>query len=113
MHRLAQGLGGLDTELKSIVAHACAAEAKFALAEMERLNAEALAALTGQHRVKLRAFPQDLIAAAREHSGDVLGELGGRSAAARKVHDSYLAFRERTGAWSRISIKAVLEAREG
>ena len=40
-------------------------EANFALAEMERLNAEALAALTGQHRVQLRAFPQDLIAAAR------------------------------------------------
>src|SRR5436309_12034811 len=59
----------LDSELKSIVAHACAAEANFALAEMERLNTEALAALTGQHRVQLRAFPQDLIAAAREVSG--------------------------------------------
>ena len=46
----------LDSELKSIVAHACAAEANFALAEMERLNTEALAALTGQHRVQLRAF---------------------------------------------------------
>ena len=42
-------------------------EANFALAEMERLNTEALAALTGQHNVQLRAFPQDLIAAARSH----------------------------------------------
>src|SRR3954451_7659530 len=55
----------LESELKSVVAHACAVEASFALAEMERLNTEALAALTGQHRVQLRAFPQDLIAAAR------------------------------------------------
>jgi TRAP-type mannitol/chloroaromatic compound transport system substrate-binding protein len=46
-------------------------------------------------------------------SRDVLGELAGRSAVAKKVHDSYVAFRERAGAWSRISIKAVLEAREG
>src|SRR5205807_639406 len=45
----------LDSELQSIVAHACAVEANFALAEMERLNTEALAALTGQHRVQLRA----------------------------------------------------------
>ena len=30
---------------------------------------------------------------------------------ARKVHDSYVAFRERVGAWSRISLRAVLEAR--
>jgi TRAP-type mannitol/chloroaromatic compound transport system substrate-binding protein len=80
---------------------------------MERLNTEALAALTGQHRVQLRAFPADVIALARRTSIDVLAELGGRSAAAKKVHDSYMAFRERTGAWSKISLKAVLEAREG
>ena len=99
--------------MKAIVQHACACEAQFALAEMERLNAEALVALTGQHGVKLRTFPQGLIAAARRQAGDVVGELAGKSAAARKVHDSYLAFRERTAQWSRISIKAVLEAREG
>jgi TRAP-type mannitol/chloroaromatic compound transport system substrate-binding protein len=105
--------GALDAGLKAIVASACAVEANFALAEMERLNTEALQALTGQHKVLLRAFPQDLIAAARGIGVDVLGELAGRSAGARKVHDSYVAFRERTGAWSKISLKAVLEAREG
>ena len=55
----------LDADLKAIVAHACATEANFALAEMERLNTEALAALTTQHRVQLRAFPADLIGSAR------------------------------------------------
>jgi len=103
----------LDAGLKAVVAHACAAEANFALAEMERLNVEALAALTGQHRVALRAFPAEVIAAARSMSGEVMGELGARSAAAKKVYDSYMAFRERAAAWSRISLKAVLEAREG
>src|SRR6516225_2173914 len=34
---------GLDSELKAIVQHACGLEAAFALAKMERLNAEALA----------------------------------------------------------------------
>jgi TRAP-type mannitol/chloroaromatic compound transport system substrate-binding protein len=104
---------GLDGELRAIVQHACAAEAAFALAEMERLNAEALAALTGQHGVKLKMFPASLIEAARRQAVDVVGELAGKSAVARKVHDSYVAFRDRTGAWSRISIRAVLEAREG
>ena len=103
----------LDAELKAIVAHACAAEASFALSEMERLNAEALAALTGRHNVQLRTFPPDVVNAARKVSADVLGELAGRSDAARKIHDSYLAFRERAAPWSRISIRAVLEAREG
>src|SRR5262247_349839 len=36
----------LDAELKAVVTHACATEANFALAEMERLNTEALTALT-------------------------------------------------------------------
>ena len=43
----------------------------------------------------------------------ILGELAARSERSRKIHASYTAFRERTAAWSQISIKAVLEAREG
>jgi hypothetical protein len=42
-----------------------------------------------------------------------VGIPAARSDLARKVHDSYAAFRDRTAAWSRVSIKAVLEAREG
>jgi TRAP-type mannitol/chloroaromatic compound transport system substrate-binding protein len=101
----------LDSEMKAIVSHACATEAAFALSEMERLNVEALNALVTQHNVKLVTFPTDLIAAASKESTAVLAELAGRSARAKKVHDSYLAFRERVSAWSRISIRAVLEAR--
>jgi TRAP-type mannitol/chloroaromatic compound transport system substrate-binding protein len=103
----------LDSETKAIVAHATAVEANFALSEMERLNAEALVALTGQHRVQLRAFPADVIAAARKEATDVLAELAARNDKARRVHASYTAFRERTAPWSRISLRAVLEAREG
>ena len=104
----------LDAELKAIVAHACAVEANFALAEMERLNTEALAALTGQHRVQLRGVPAGPDRRRARHQRPTCwASSAARSAVARKVHDSYVAFRERTGAWSRISIKAVLEAREG
>jgi TRAP-type mannitol/chloroaromatic compound transport system substrate-binding protein len=103
----------LEPDLKAIVAHACATEAAFALAEMERLNAEALAALIERHNVQLKEFPRDVVATARRQATDVLAELAGRSDMARKVHDSYAAFRARTAAWSRVSIKAVLEAREG
>jgi TRAP-type mannitol/chloroaromatic compound transport system substrate-binding protein len=102
----------LDVELKAIVAHACATEANFALSEMERLNTEALQALTERFSVQLRAFPQEVIAAARSTSTEVLSELGSRNAVTRKVFDSYMAFRERAGAWSKISLKSVLEARD-
>jgi TRAP-type mannitol/chloroaromatic compound transport system substrate-binding protein len=103
----------LDGEGKAIVAHACATEANFALAEMERLNAEALAALIERHAVQLRSFPADVVSAARKVSAEVLGELAARGEMTRKVHDSYAAFRDRTAPWSRVSIRAVLEAREG
>ena len=101
----------LAPDLQAIVAHACAAEAAYALAEMERLNAEALKALVGEHGVKLTAFPRDLVEAARREARDVLGELAARDAATAKVHASYVAFRERTAPWSRVSIEAVLGAR--
>ena len=103
----------LDAEMKAIVTIACAAEASFALAEMERLNIEALAALTTRDNVQLRTFPSDLIAAARREADGVLGELAGKSPGARKVHDAYVAFRDKIAPWSRISLQAVLEAREG
>ena len=103
----------LEADLKAIVAHACAAEATFALAEMERLNAEALAALIERNNVRLKSFPGEVVASARKVAADVLADLAARSDMARKVHDSYAAFRDRTAAWSRVSIKAVLEAREG
>jgi TRAP-type mannitol/chloroaromatic compound transport system substrate-binding protein len=101
----------LSDEFKAVIAHACAAEANYALAEMERLNAQALAALVTEHNVKLAAFPEDLISAARAQANDVLAELAGRSAITGKVHASYAAFRERTAPWSRISIESVLRAR--
>lgn len=103
---------GLPADLKAIVSHACAVEANYALAEMEWLNAMALAALTQEHNVKLAAFPADLVAAARKQATDVLGELSQRNALSAKVHDSYVAFRERTAPWSRVSIEAVLRGRD-
>jgi len=101
----------LSDELKAIIAHACATEANYALAEMERLNAQALAALVNEHKVKLAAFPEDLVEAARKQSTDVLNELAGKNEITGKVHASYTAFRERTAPWSRISIESVLRAR--
>ena len=101
----------LPDELKAIIAHACATEANYALAEMERLNAQALEVLVNEHKVKLAAFPQDIVDAAHKQADAVLDELAGRNAITGKVHASYVAFRARTAPWSRISIESVLRAR--
>jgi hypothetical protein len=52
-------------------------------------------------------------AAACKKASDVSGELASRSAITGKVHASYAAFRAATAPWSRVSIEAVLRAREG
>jgi TRAP-type mannitol/chloroaromatic compound transport system substrate-binding protein len=105
--------GALDADMKAIIAHACAAEASFALSEMDRLNAEALAALTERYGVKLQTFSGEIVAAARKQAADIMGELSTRSDIARRIGESYAGFRSRTAAWSRVSLKAVLEARDG
>jgi len=99
--------------MKAVIAHACAAEASFALSEMDRLNAEALAALTERYNAKLQTFSPEIVAAARKQAADVMGGLSGRSDIARRIGESYAGFRSRTAAWSRVSLKAVLEARDG
>jgi TRAP-type mannitol/chloroaromatic compound transport system substrate-binding protein len=78
---------------------------------MEKLNAEALSVMISQHGVKLREFPQRLVEAARGQARDVLAELASRDAASRKIHDSYMDFRAKVGAWSRVSLEKVLGAR--
>ena len=102
----------LDSEMRAIVAHACAAEASSALAEFERANADALDALVNKNNVKLFQFAPDIVRAARPHADAILADVAAGSAIAKKVHDSYTAFRARNALWSRVSIRAVLEARE-
>jgi TRAP-type mannitol/chloroaromatic compound transport system substrate-binding protein len=101
----------LDAQQKAIVAHACAAEAAFALNEMERLNVEALVALTERNGVRLRTFPAAMIEAARGHARDITGEIAGKSEIARKIVESYTTFRERAGRWANVSVRAVLDSR--
>lgn len=103
----------LDSFGKAVIAHACASEASYALSEIERLNIEALDALTTKHHVKIGYFPANLIAAARAHAGDILNGLAGRDQHSVRAVQSYQSFAVRSNAWANLSIKAVLEARAG
>jgi TRAP-type mannitol/chloroaromatic compound transport system substrate-binding protein len=102
----------LDSEMRAIVAHACAAEASSALAEFERANAEALEVLVTKNNVQLFQFPVEIVRTARPHADAILADVAAGSAIAKKVHDSYVKFRAGNARWSRVSIRAVLEARD-
>jgi TRAP-type mannitol/chloroaromatic compound transport system substrate-binding protein len=102
----------LDSEMRAIVAHACAAEASSALAEFERANAEALEVLVTKNNVQLFQFPVEIVRAARPHADAIIADVAAGSAVAKKIHDSYVKFRAGNARWSRVSIRAVLEARD-
>lgn len=102
---------GLDAQTRAIISHACAAEAAFALNEMERLNIEALKALTGEHKVQLRQFPAPVVSAARGQARDILDGIARTGDIARRIAESYLSFRERSAAWTEISLQAAFMAR--
>jgi TRAP-type mannitol/chloroaromatic compound transport system substrate-binding protein len=102
----------LPVDLKGAVQAASEAEQIVALAEIEKLNMEALALLVAGHGVKLRAFPAELITLARRHAGELMRDLATRSSMAGKVAESYAAFQTRISPWTRVSMHAALGARE-
>ncbi|GBD43726.1 Monocarboxylate 2-oxoacid-binding periplasmic protein [bacterium HR40] len=102
---------GLDDELKAVVAHACAAENAYALAESERANAEALKVLVHEHGVQLRRFPDEVIAAARHSAREVIARFDAAGGIEARIYRSYVAMLERLGDWPRVSVQGFLEAR--
>lgn len=102
----------LPADLKGVVQAASDAEQAVALAEIEKLNMDALAQLVGAHGVQLRGFPAALIQIARRHAADLARDLGTRSPMAVKVAESYRAFQARISPWTRVSLHAALGARE-
>jgi len=105
--------GALPDDLKAIVTNATEAENAFSLAEGDLQNARALAALTGEHGVKLVRFPEPMLSAARSAAADVLAKVAGYDEIAGRIAKSYAAVRKGAIDWSRVSTQAFLAARNG
>ncbi len=103
----------LEPELKAAVREACRAENAFALAESERRNAAALRTLTERHGVRLRRFPQDVLAATRAIARDLLAEFAREEGITGRIARSYQAMLEELGAWPKVGLASFLEARSG
>jgi TRAP-type mannitol/chloroaromatic compound transport system substrate-binding protein len=104
---------GLPPDLQAIVAHACAAENAYTLAEADARDGQALDTLVGQHGVALRRWPDTVVAEARTAAADLLADLAARGGIERRIHDSYMAALRRIQPWSRVSVEAYLGARGG
>jgi len=102
----------LSPDLKSIVENACAAENAFALSESDWENARALEELVSSSKAKLREFPEDVIATAREITPGILEKFVRGDPMAEEILASYGNALELSQGWSEVGRQAFLNARD-
>ncbi|MGH8458141.1 MAG: TRAP transporter substrate-binding protein, partial [Nevskiales bacterium] len=101
----------LPADLQATVRCACQATGANMLAEYAGRNQAALATLVNEHDVKVLPFPDEVMRALREASGQVLEELVADDPFSRKVYESVEQFRKNSIASTAIAEKAYLDMR--
>lgn len=102
----------LPADLQAVVSHVLAAENIRGLAEAEWQNAIYLNVLTEEKGTQLKAYPADVLSAAKAAADAVFDDLAGKSGIAGEIVDSYRTARARIQPWSKVSQAALLGARE-
>jgi len=93
----------LSPELKGVIEAACLAESAYVVAEFKARNQQALNTLVERHGVKLRRFPDDVLAALREHSTAAMERLAAADPVLGRVYAAYRDFAERSLDWTEFS----------
>lgn len=106
-----QAFDALPDDLKALVAACCEAVNNDMLAEYTARNQQALDALVREHGVELRRLPDDVMAALKRASEQVLEETAAADPFAHRVYTSMRAFRAQTQAWHAVSEEAFYAAR--
>jgi TRAP-type mannitol/chloroaromatic compound transport system substrate-binding protein len=101
----------LPEDLQLIVANCCQAINNQMLAEYTARNQQALEKLQKEPNVKFMPLPEDVIAALKQASNQVLSELAAKDVFAKKAYDSLRAFQADAKAWHEISEVAFYNAR--
>lgn len=101
----------LPDDLKALLDACCRAINDDMLAEYTARNQDALRQLVDTHKVEFRRLPDPVLAALREQADAVLADLARSDAFAKRVHDSYVAYRAQVRAWAAVSEVAFYQAR--
>ena len=101
----------LPDDLQAIIEVATRAINEDMLAEYTARNNAALRELVNKHGVKVRPFPEDVLAKLRDVSNDVLVEMGRDSPMAERIHASFTSFSADVKAWTAIAEQGYLDAR--
>jgi TRAP-type mannitol/chloroaromatic compound transport system substrate-binding protein len=94
---------GLSRTHQEIIRAACATSNHMSIGEFTFQNSAYLKILREQHNVRVRSFPKDVWARAGEASKDILAKAGSGDALARKIYESFAAFRKSADGWAAVS----------
>ena len=83
----------LPSGMQAAVENACMAENGYMLSEFTAANGAAQTVLTERHGVRIGSFPDDVMRAAFAVAEDVLAETAAEGELARRIYDSWTAFR--------------------
>lgn len=101
----------LPADMQAVIRAAAAWANQDMLDEYTARNNAALEELINDHGVEVKGLPDDVLAALREASDDVLDELVAGNEFAGKVYESYRSFRDGVQNFTAIAEQAYLNAR--
>ncbi|MDH3325891.1 MAG: TRAP transporter substrate-binding protein [Gammaproteobacteria bacterium] len=107
-----KALEELPKDLQSIVLQACRVSSDELTAEYTARNASALQTLKTKHKVQVKRLPDDVLENLRALSEEVVADVASKDPVTAKVYESYHQFRKQAIAWSNVSERAYLNARE-
>jgi TRAP-type mannitol/chloroaromatic compound transport system substrate-binding protein len=102
----------LPPDLQAMIEVATQAINEDMLSEFTARNNAALDTLINEHGVQLRRLPDDVIAALRTSSAEVVAEIADADPLARRIYDSYMAYLEDVRRYHSISEQAYMNLRE-
>ena len=103
---------GMSKSDQAMFEAACVAENNRNFAEFNANNTQALNTLVTKHGVKLHQFPDDLYKAMGKAAQDVLAKTGAADPLTKKVYDSFMDFRKKAVAWTKLSDQTYANKRE-
>jgi TRAP-type mannitol/chloroaromatic compound transport system substrate-binding protein len=92
----------LPKEYQSMLTAASHGGNEWMMAKYDAQNPAAIRRLVGAG-TQLRAFPRDVMEAAFKVANDLYADTAGKNAAFKKVHDSYVGFRNESIPWMRVT----------
>ncbi|MBX2810743.1 MAG: TRAP transporter substrate-binding protein [Myxococcales bacterium] len=106
-----KALQTLPQDLRAVVQYAADAVHQIMLDEYAARDPAALEELIDTHNIKIVPYPEEVLAALKKESEVVLKSLSERSPMAKRIYDSYFAFKKRSERHTRITEGAFLDAR--